>query len=55
MDVVTIGWVSTIFLLAAAMFQIPFGKLGDLYGRKKVSFGCYNFYNFFKITKKNLK
>lgn len=36
MDVITIGWVSTIFLLAAAMFQIPFGKLGDLYGRKKM-------------------
>ena len=38
MDVVTIGWVSTIFLLAAAMFQIPLGKIGDLYGRKKVYF-----------------
>jgi len=36
MDVVTLGWVSTIFLLAAAMFQIPFGKISDLYGRKKV-------------------
>ena len=36
MDVVTIGWVSTIFILAAAMFQIPFGKIADLFGRKKV-------------------
>jgi EmrB/QacA subfamily drug resistance transporter len=36
MDIVTIGWVSTIFILAAAMFQIPFGKLGDLFGRKKI-------------------
>ncbi|MHA2035150.1 MAG: MFS transporter [Promethearchaeota archaeon] len=36
MDVVTIGWVSTIFILAAAMFQIPFGKIGDLYGRKRL-------------------
>jgi EmrB/QacA subfamily drug resistance transporter len=36
MDVVTIGWVSTIFILAAAMFQIPFGKIGDSYGRKKI-------------------
>jgi MFS family permease len=36
MDVVTIGWVSTIFILAAAMFQIPFGKIGDLFGRKKL-------------------
>ena len=36
MGVTTIGWVSTIFLLAAAMFQIPFGKLSDIYGRKKI-------------------
>ena len=36
MGVGTLSWVSTIFLLAAAMFQIPFGKLSDLYGRKKV-------------------
>jgi EmrB/QacA subfamily drug resistance transporter len=36
MDVVTIGWVSTIFILAAAMFQIPFGKIADLFGRKKI-------------------
>ncbi len=36
MNVVTIGWVSTVFLLAAAMFQIPFGKISDLYGRKRV-------------------
>lgn len=36
MDVVTIGWVSTIFILAAVMFQIPFGKVGDIYGRKRL-------------------
>jgi len=36
MDVVTIGWVSTIFILAAVMFQIPFGKMGDIFGRKKL-------------------
>ncbi len=36
MDVVTIGWVSTIFILAAVMFQIPFGKIGDLFGRKRL-------------------
>ncbi|MBY8986349.1 MAG: MFS transporter [Candidatus Lokiarchaeota archaeon] len=36
MDVVTIVWASTIFILAAAMFQIPFGKVADLFGRKKI-------------------
>ncbi len=38
MDLVTIGWVSTIFLLAVAMFLIPFGKISDIYGRKRVFF-----------------
>lgn len=33
---VTLGWVNTSFLLAAAMFIIPFGRLGDIYGRKKI-------------------
>ncbi len=36
MDAVTLSWVSTVFILAAALFQIPFGKIGDIYGRKKV-------------------
>ncbi|MBN1802584.1 MAG: MFS transporter [Candidatus Lokiarchaeota archaeon] len=36
MDAATLSWVSTIFILAAALFQIPFGKIGDIYGRKKV-------------------
>ncbi|MFX1274733.1 MAG: MFS transporter [Promethearchaeota archaeon] len=36
MDVVTISWVTNIFILATAMFQIFFGKIGDVYGRKKV-------------------
>lgn len=36
MDVVTLSWVSTAYLLAAAMFLVPFGKIADIYGRKKV-------------------
>ncbi|MCP4707239.1 MAG: MFS transporter, partial [Planctomycetes bacterium] len=36
MGAVSLGWVSTSFLLAAAMFLIPFGRLGDIYGRKKI-------------------
>lgn len=32
----TLGWVTTITALAAAMFQIPFGKIADIYGRKKI-------------------
>ncbi len=33
---VVLGWLATIYLLASAVFLIPFGKLADIYGRKKV-------------------
>ncbi|MGZ5424511.1 MAG: MFS transporter [Candidatus Aminicenantales bacterium] len=33
---VTLGWVLTIYTLAAAMFLVPFGRLADLVGRKKI-------------------
>ena len=36
LDAITLGWISTAYLLASAVFLVPFGKLGDLYGRKKV-------------------
>ncbi len=35
MDAVSLGWVATSFLLAAAAFQVPFGRLGDIYGRRR--------------------
>ncbi len=31
-----LGWVATSFLLAAAVFLVPFGKLADMSGRKKI-------------------
>ncbi len=31
-----IGWVITVYILATAMLQIPFGKISDNYGRKKI-------------------
>jgi EmrB/QacA subfamily drug resistance transporter len=33
---VLLGWVNTAFLLAAASLSVPFGRLGDIYGRKKI-------------------
>jgi EmrB/QacA subfamily drug resistance transporter len=36
MTAVTLSWVATSFLLAAAMFLVPFGRLADIRGRKKV-------------------
>jgi EmrB/QacA subfamily drug resistance transporter len=35
-DAVLLSWVATSYLLAAAVFLVPFGKLADIYGRKKV-------------------
>ena len=36
MNAVALGWIVTAFLLASAIFQIPFARVGDLFGRKKV-------------------
>ncbi len=36
MDAIALEWVSTAYLLASAMFLIPFGRLADIYGRKRL-------------------
>jgi EmrB/QacA subfamily drug resistance transporter len=36
MDAVSLSWVSTIYLLSTAVLLVPFGKLGDIYGRKRI-------------------
>ncbi len=36
MDTVSLGWVTTVYLLAAAVSLLPMGKLADIYGRKKI-------------------
>lgn len=36
MTAVQLSWVATAFLLAAAMFLVPFGKIADIQGRKKI-------------------
>lgn len=35
MNTISLGWVATSYLLAAALFLLPFGKLADRNGRKK--------------------
>src|SRR3989304_1987468 len=35
-DGVTLGWVANSYLLAAAMFLVPFGKIADLRGRNRI-------------------
>jgi EmrB/QacA subfamily drug resistance transporter len=36
MNAIESSWVAMSFLLSSAMFLLPFGKLGDIYGRKKI-------------------
>ncbi|RPH95886.1 MFS transporter [candidate division KSB1 bacterium] len=36
MDAVLLGWITTAYLLAAAMFLVPAGRMADILGRKKV-------------------
>ncbi len=36
MNAMLLGWVATAYLLAAAMFLVPFGRLADIHGRKRV-------------------
>lgn len=35
-DAVTLSWVATSYLLASAAFLVPFGRIADIRGRKKV-------------------
>ncbi|NYT21726.1 MAG: MFS transporter [Methanomicrobiales archaeon] len=36
LDPVTLGWITSAYLLTAAVCIIPFGKLADMYGRKRL-------------------
>jgi EmrB/QacA subfamily drug resistance transporter len=36
MDAVLFSWIRTAYLLAAAMFLVPFGKIADIHGRKRI-------------------
>jgi EmrB/QacA subfamily drug resistance transporter len=35
-DAVLLSWIATSYLLAAAISLVPFGRLADIYGRKKI-------------------
>lgn len=36
MDAILLNWVATAYIIASAIFTIPFGKVADIYGRKKI-------------------
>ncbi len=35
-DAILLGWIATTYLLSSAIFLVPFGRVADIYGRKKV-------------------
>ena len=39
MNAVALGWIVSAFLLASAIFQVPFARVGDMFGRKKILIG----------------
>jgi EmrB/QacA subfamily drug resistance transporter len=39
LDAITLGWITTSYLLSSATFLVPLGRIADIYGRKKV-FTC---------------
>lgn len=36
LDAVTLGWITTAYLLTAAVCILPFGRIADIYGRKRI-------------------
>jgi EmrB/QacA subfamily drug resistance transporter len=36
LDAVMLGWIATSYLLSSATFLVPFGRIADIYGRKKI-------------------
>jgi len=36
LDAISLNWVATSFILSAAMFLVPFGRIADIHGRKRI-------------------
>jgi len=36
LDAVMVGWIATSYLLSSATFLVPFGRIADIYGRKRI-------------------
>ena len=44
MDAILLSWVITAYVLASAVFVVPFGKVADIYGRKRIfTYGVLTF------------
>jgi EmrB/QacA subfamily drug resistance transporter len=36
LDAISLGWVTTVYLVSAGVLLLPFGRLADIYGRKRI-------------------
>jgi len=49
LDAISLSWVATSYILAAAIFLIPFGRLADIHGRKKIFIYGVSLFTFFSF------
>ncbi len=57
-NAVLLSWVATSLLLAVAVFLVPMGKIGDIYGRKKIftwGLALYTLASFFAVFAVSIK
>ena len=56
MDAIALSWVTTAYLLSSALFLVPFGRIADIVGRKKIFslgislFAAASFFMVFTVT-----
>jgi len=50
LDAVALNWTVTAYLLAAGMFLLPFGRLSDIKGRKRVFLAGLGVYSLFSLA-----
>ncbi|MCK4656219.1 MAG: MFS transporter, partial [candidate division Zixibacteria bacterium] len=48
-DAVLLSWVETAYLLTAAIFLVPFGRLADIHGRRKIYIIGISIYTLFSF------
>ncbi|MFB3884402.1 MAG: MFS transporter [Thermodesulfobacteriota bacterium] len=49
MDAIMLSWVTTSYILASAAFQVPAGRIADIFGRKKVFLWGFVIHTFFSL------
>ena len=49
MNAILLSWVTTSYVLTVAVFQVPSGRIADIYGRKRVFLCGFIIYTFFSI------